>query len=78
LSEEARKRPGGEQSTIAARQAETDDLNEEAKSGPANSPNDKDVENDLCTWSSDEWQQSAGNEETDGEAMKTISTVAWS
>jgi hypothetical protein len=54
LSEEARKRPGGEQSTIAARQAETDDLNEEAKSGPANSPNDKDVENDLCTWSSDE------------------------
>jgi hypothetical protein len=31
LSEEARKRPGGEQSTIAARQAETVDLNEETK-----------------------------------------------
>lgn len=54
MSEEARKRLGGEQSTIAAWQAESDDLNGETKSGPVNSPNDKDVENDVSTWSSDE------------------------
>ena len=54
LSEEASKCPGGEEATVAARQAENDDLNEDTNNGPANAPNDQDVENEVWTSSSGE------------------------
>jgi hypothetical protein len=53
LTEEASKRHG-EDATSLARQLESDDINEERTLGPVNSPNDKDVENEVWTSSSDE------------------------
>jgi hypothetical protein len=54
LTEEASKRPGSDGASSAARAAESDDVNEERNTGPVNSPNDKDVENEVATSLSDE------------------------
>ncbi len=55
LSEESSKRPEGEAATIAARQSESDDLNEETGRGPVDSPDDSFFgENKLSTSLDDE------------------------
>jgi hypothetical protein len=51
---EASKRDGGEEATIAARQAESDDANEETNTGAVNLPNKGDVENRVWTSSSED------------------------
>ncbi len=38
LTEEASKRPGSEEATVAARQAESDDIHEETTQGPVDRP----------------------------------------
>jgi hypothetical protein len=48
LSEEGSRR-GSEQATTAARQAESDDINEELGTGPVNNNNDEWVENKVAT-----------------------------
>jgi len=52
--EEASKRPGGEEATIAGREAESDDMNEETNAGRVNSPEDDIVENEVSTSLDDE------------------------
>jgi len=49
LTEESSQRPGGEEASSVARQVESDDANEESNAGPVNSPDDKDVENEVWT-----------------------------
>lgn len=52
LTEESSKRKGGEEATSVARQLENDDVSKNI--GSVNSANDKDVENEVWTSSSDE------------------------
>lgn len=54
LTEESSKRKEGERATIAARQTENDDANEEINAGSVNSPDDKNVENEVWTSLSNE------------------------
>ena len=54
LTEEASKRDGGEAATVAARQAESDDANEETNTGSVSLPGRRDAENRVWTSSSEE------------------------
>jgi len=49
LTEESSQRPGGEEATSVARQVESDDANEESNTGPVNTPDDQDVEDEVWT-----------------------------
>jgi hypothetical protein len=49
LTEEASKRPEGEEATTALRMAENDDVNEENGAGPVNRPDDTFVDNKVPT-----------------------------
>jgi hypothetical protein len=53
LTEEASKRDGGEEATIAARQVESDDVNEETNTGAVNLPDREDAEDRVWTSSSE-------------------------
>ena len=54
LSEESSKRPEGEAATVAARQSESDDINEESGLGPVDGPGDSYGENRVSTSLDDE------------------------
>jgi hypothetical protein len=49
LSEESSQRPGDDEATSVARQVESDDANEESNTGPVNTPDDSDVEDEVWT-----------------------------
>jgi hypothetical protein len=54
LTEEASKRDEDEAATVAARQAESDNANEETNAGSVNLPDRRDAENRVWTSSSEE------------------------